>query len=252
MHLYAEVSTVTFSDDNSPPTYIHNPHPRQQWPQKTNTDPPPPQTHPANSPTQTPSTKTASRPKKKLYHPPPPLSPPSPPSPPPHPTHTNLPPPHPTQALLRTSAAQKASANALFSTSRYSEAIGEYDKALSTCPNYLDYETAVLRSNIAACHLKLLDWKAAVAAATSALDALARLEPPPATDQKTAEEKGDAVVEISGSGALAEAEQLERLQLDDKRKEDVRRIRAKALMRRGKARSELGGWGELQGAEEGA
>lgn len=110
----------------------------------------------------------------------------------------------------------------------------------------------MLRSNIAACHLKLLDWKAGVEAATSALDALARLEPPPATDQKTAEEKGNAVVEISGSDALAEAEQLERLQLDDKRKEDVRRIRAKALMRRGKARSELGGWGELQAAEEGA
>lgn len=155
-----------------------------------------------------------------------------------------------TQALLHTSNAQKASANALFSTSRYSEAIGEYDKALSTCPNYLEYEVAVLRSNVAACHLKLEDWKAAVDAATASLDALGRLEPKKTTDGTATEGKGNEVVEIEGEGDAAERE-LDRLRMDDKRKEDVQRIRAKALMRRAKARSELGGWGNLQGAEEG-
>ncbi|SLM40208.1 Tetratricopeptide-like helical domain [Lasallia pustulata] len=150
-------------------------------------------------------------------------------------------------ALLCESNEQKAQANKLFASSRYSEAIGEYDKALSSCPNYLEYEIAVLRSNIAACHLKLEDWKAAVDAATASLDALDRLQP------KTQEEKpgaGDAeVVEIQGEGAEAE-QQLETLKTSDERKADVQRIRAKALMRRAKARSEQGGWGSLQGAEE--
>lgn len=35
-----------------------------------------------------------------------------------------------------------------------------------------------------------------------------------------------------------------------RRREDRKRIRAKALMRRGKARSESGGWQDLAGAEE--
>jgi len=35
-----------------------------------------------------------------------------------------------------------------------------------------------------------------------------------------------------------------------KRREDIQRIRAKALMRRARARSELGGWSNLSGAEE--
>lgn len=35
-----------------------------------------------------------------------------------------------------------------------------------------------------------------------------------------------------------------------KRQDDILRIRAKALMRRARARSELGGWAALSGAEE--
>lgn len=136
----------------------------------------------------------------------------------------------------------------MFSTSRYSEAIGQYDKALSSCPNYLDYEVAVLRSNIAACHLKLEDWKAAVDAATASLDALGRLLPKKA--EKAEDGKQDEVVEIEGEGDDGEKE-LDNLKMEDKRKEDVQRIRAKALMRRAKGRSEQGGWGNLQGAEEG-
>ena len=48
-----------------------------------------------------------------------------------------------------------------------------------------------------------------------------------------------------------EAEALKRLEDDDQRKEDIKRIRIKALMRRARARSEQGGWGDLQGALEG-
>ena len=86
-------------------------------------------------------------------------------------------------------------------------------------------------------------------AATASLDALGRLEPK-TTGEKATEGEGDEVIEIEGEGDAAERE-LDRLRVDDRRKEDVQRIRAKALMRRAKARSELGGWGSLQGAEEG-
>ena len=153
------------------------------------------------------------------------------------------------KALLSQSHAQKTTANALFQKSQYSQAIGEYDKALSSCPNYLEYEIAVLKSNIAACHLKLTDWKAAVESATAALDALDRL----ATKESKTQDGDDgvaSVVEIEGDDAAAE-KQLGRLRKSDERQNDVQRIRSKALMRRAKAKFELGGWGNLQAAEEG-
>jgi len=154
--------------------------------------------------------------------------------------------------LLEESNTQKAEANKFFTTSQYSQAIGEYDKALSSCPNYLEYEIAVLKSNIAACHLKLEDWKAAIDSATSALDALDRLVPNEKSKATTADEGdneiGD-VVEIEGEGEDAEAE-LKKLEISDQRKNDIQRIRAKALMRRAKAKSEVGGWANLQNAEE--
>lgn len=111
----------------------------------------------------------------------------------------------------------------------------------------------MLKSNIAACHLKLEDWKSAVDSATAAIESLERLSP-----ERKAEKKGDAegnggddeVVELEGDGEEAEKE-LASLRLSDQRKDDILRIRAKALMRRAKAKSELGGWGNLQGAEEG-
>ncbi|MCJ1451572.1 hypothetical protein MMC28_001912 [Mycoblastus sanguinarius] len=153
-------------------------------------------------------------------------------------------------SLLAESNAQKAQANAFFTSSQYSQAVGEYGKALSLCPNYLEYEIAVLKSNIAACHLKLEDWKAAVDSASAALDALDRLLP---KEKKEKDDKtdgnGDGVVEIEGEGEDAE-EELKKLEISDQRKDDMQRIRAKALMRRAKAKSQLGGWGNLQGAED--
>ena len=154
------------------------------------------------------------------------------------------------QALVHQSNRQKADANTLFASAQYSLAIGEYDKALSSCPNYLEYEIAVLKSNIAACHLKLEDWKAAIDSATAALDALDRLTPKKLHQQQKDEKAEHDVVEIEAEGIEVDR-QLAALDLSDQRREDIRRIRAKALMRRARAKSEQGGWGNLQGAEEG-
>ena len=82
------------------------------------------------------------------------------------------------------------------------------------------------------------------------MDALDRLTP---KKSDTEQKNGDAehgVVEIEAEGPEAEKE-LASLQVSDQRREDIRRIQAKALMRRARAKSEQGGWGNLQGAEEG-
>ncbi|KAL1971386.1 hypothetical protein VTN77DRAFT_339 [Rasamsonia byssochlamydoides] len=160
--------------------------------------------------------------------------------------------------LLAESHACKEEANKLFAAASYSDAISTYDRALAACPNYLDYEIAVLRSNIAACYLKLEDWKSAVDAATASIKNLDRCLPsststtPDAPKGQTQDKPRDgkdkdAVVELSGEDEEAE---LERLKQDDQRRNDIKRIRAKALMRRARARTELGGWANLQGAEE--
>ena len=59
-------------------------------------------------------------------------------------------------------------------------------------------------------------------------------------------EVGDGIVEIEGE----EVDELKKLEISDQRKDDIQRIRAKALMRRARAKSVLGGWGNLQGAED--
>ncbi|RMJ26493.1 Tetratricopeptide repeat protein 1 [Aspergillus sp. HF37] len=159
--------------------------------------------------------------------------------------------------LLDESHSIKSEATKLFTAACYDQAISCYDRALASCPTYLDYEVAVLRSNISACHLRLEDWKAAVDSATACLDSLDKATPPspPETETKgkAAETKPDepaSVVEISGGDEEAELAELRRLQKTDERRRDVLRIRAKALMRRARAKTELGGWGNLQGAEE--
>lgn len=109
--------------------------------------------------------------------------------------------------------------------------------------------------------MKLEDWKAAVDSATTCIECLDRVIPPPSQEEDadgsktktpTANLPGEevAVVEISGDDEEAEQAELKRLQKNDERKRDVERIRAKALMRRAKAKSQQGGWANLQGAEE--
>ncbi|KAL9021415.1 MAG: hypothetical protein Q9185_001423 [Variospora sp. 1 TL-2023] len=162
-------------------------------------------------------------------------------------------------ALLSDSHAEKAAANELFKSAQYSQAISTYDRALASVPNYLEYEIAVLKANIAACHLKLSDWKAAIDEATKSLEALDRLDAiTTSTEGAKAEDDpgaSDTANNDEGCIELAEDEEdegqaLEKIARDDRRKDDIRRIRAKALMRRARARSEHGGWANLQGALE--
>ncbi|KAK8081007.1 hypothetical protein PG997_008825 [Apiospora hydei] len=160
--------------------------------------------------------------------------------------------------LLNESNEKKTQANALFSSAKYENAINKYEEAASVCPHYLDYELAVLQSNISACHLKLEQWKDAISSATKALDGLGRLDVAAAEELAEAEKKqaedDDIEDEIVSSGAQnsapAENQESEAELARRKRKDDIARIRAKALMRRARARSEQGGWANLSGAEE--
>ncbi|TDZ19952.1 Tetratricopeptide repeat protein 1 [Colletotrichum orbiculare MAFF 240422] len=162
-------------------------------------------------------------------------------------------------SLLAESNANKTEANALFASSKYEDAITRYDEAVAACPNYLDYELAVLRSNISACHLKLEQWKDAISSATAAINGLDKIEKEAALEKERREkekaQEDEVEDEIVSPGASKAApapqpgedpEQVVR----KKRSEDVLRIRAKALMRRARARSEEGGWQNLAGAEE--
>ncbi|KAI1134804.1 hypothetical protein F5Y05DRAFT_200761 [Hypoxylon sp. FL0543] len=164
-------------------------------------------------------------------------------------------------SLLGESNEKKSEANVLFSSAKYDNAITKYEEAASVCPHYLDYELAVLRSNIAACHLKLEQWKEAIKAATDSIDGLNRLEKAEAAEkerqeeqQKTEAAEDGVEEEIVSSGAQKSAPAVKEETATEtarrKRHEDILRIRAKALMRRARAKSELGGWSNLAGAEE--
>ncbi|KAJ9143100.1 Tetratricopeptide repeat protein 1 [Pleurostoma richardsiae] len=162
-------------------------------------------------------------------------------------------------SLVTESNSHKTAANDLFSKAKYEAAIAKYDEAVAVCPNYLDYELAVLQSNISACYLKLEEWKDAIKSATAAIDCLDRLD-----IQETEREKEEAAAkleeeavedEIVSAGAQTAGPPLPKEEdaseaARRKRREDILRIRAKALMRRARARSEAGGWSTLAGAEE--
>jgi tetratricopeptide (TPR) repeat protein len=162
-------------------------------------------------------------------------------------------PPEEEATLLAESNSLKGAANQLFGKGSFENAIQTYDKALSSCPNYLDYEVAVLRSNVAACHLKLQEWKQAIDSAGKGLDCLERMEPLPSVrqskpkdgDQEESEEV-DAVEEVDE----ATEERIERLKQSRHTLDEVRRLQIKLLMRRAKGRTEQGGWAPLQGADE--
>jgi tetratricopeptide (TPR) repeat protein len=151
--------------------------------------------------------------------------------------------------LLSSSNTAKASANKTFTSGEYNGAIQGYEKALAICPTYLEYDIAILRSNIAACHLKLEEWKQAVESATQALEALDMIDPPPVT--KEGEEKdisggGGIVSEISDTTEIY----LEALTRTSHTIHDVHKLRTKALLRRAKARHQVSAWSSLQGALE--
>ncbi|EGO59586.1 hypothetical protein NEUTE1DRAFT_121362 [Neurospora tetrasperma FGSC 2508] len=151
---------------------------------------------------------------------------------------------------------EAAKANALFTSGKYDAALNKYDEAIAVCPNYLDYPLAVLRSNVAACHLMLEAWKDAVTHATKALDLLDKLErEDKLAAEKEEKEKEDVEEEIVSAGAAKAGPAVPVTETEaqiarQKRLEDIARIRAKALLRRARARSELGGWSTLEGALE--
>ncbi|KAI9801829.1 MAG: hypothetical protein M1825_003202 [Sarcosagium campestre] len=167
-------------------------------------------------------------------------------------------PPEEEADLLRESNLQKEKANTLYTNLQYTEAIEQYKGSLDSCPNYLDYEAAVIWSNLAACHLKLADWKSATTAADTALQKLDSLEGITKSSDagdiskdgsKATTTKGEESVEDVVSPA-AERLASQPKSVEGHSGEDIARIRVKALLRRAQARVETGGWAGLQGAEE--
>jgi rRNA maturation endonuclease Nob1 len=171
----------------------------------------------------------------------------------------------------------KAQANDSFGAADYEAAIEKYDRALASCPSYLGYERAVLKSNVAAAYLKLEKWKEAVKAAGECLDLLDRVEGKKKSKKKDKErrnvgggdgeyglEKGEEVEDDTGEEDEEEdyeeeadeeiisagATKAENISEEARKQADRDRIRAKALMRRAKARVEIASWATLQGAEE--
>lgn len=189
-------------------------------------------------------------------------------------------------AFIAESQFHKQEANKLFAESKYDDAIARYQDALAACPTYLGYDLAVLRSNLAACYLKLDQWKEAIKCATDSIEGLDKLErgeaegdknaddetvegagepkeqEPPKDELQHEDQESEAEEEIVSAGAAKagppvspppkSAEPVIDPEAEKRRKkqEDIKRIRAKALMRRARARSELGGWSNLSGAEE--
>lgn len=161
-------------------------------------------------------------------------------------------PPEEEASLLSETTAAKTTANKTFSSGDYSTAIQGYEKALSHCPTYLEYDIAVLRSNIAACHIKLAEWKEAVESATQALDALDRVDPPSTVAGIGGGKDGN---ENKGGGEIEEVDDATEIRISALSRtghsiQDIHKLRAKALLRRAKARREVGGWASLQGSLE--
>lgn len=148
--------------------------------------------------------------------------------------------------LLDESNTEKANANKGFTCGEYGSAIQGYEKALAVCPTYLEYDVAVLRSNIAACQLKLEEWKQAVESATQALEALDRLDPPATSAGKEGGKEGDVVEEVDDATEI----RINGLTRTGKSINDVYKLRTKVLLRRAKARREVRGWSSLQGSLE--
>lgn len=184
--------------------------------------------------------------------------------------------------MVASSHTLKAQANAQFAGQDYTQAISTYDRALAELPSYLDYEMAVLQSNIAACHLRLEQWKEAVQSCEKGLDGLERELPtkPKSKSKKKGKTKpkessrtrlnsdtesedeipkeselqDDTIVELDSD--QDEATALASLNLSDARKEDIHRIRTKLLLRRARGRSSMPAqsgsstWANLSGALE--
>ena len=122
----------------------------------------------------------------------------------------------------------------------------------------------MLRCNIAACQLKLHEWERAVDAATSCLEGLERIDPTLRRKKEEGKDEGDpgrrrdpGQLDDGKDGGIVQevddetAFKIEAMEKSGRSREEVQKIRVKALMRRAKAREALGGWAALQGASEG-
>lgn len=161
--------------------------------------------------------------------------------------------------MLTTSNTLKLAANKQFAGKDYSSAISTYDKAIAELPIYLDYELAVLQSNISACHIGLKEWKDAIESAEKGLDCLER-ELPTAkpkskskstskpedkststngtkdTTQPTDPDSTDQIIELPDDTTEEDtATLLATLNLSDARRQDILRIRSKLLLRRARS-----------------
>ncbi|KAL1902323.1 hypothetical protein Sste5346_001299 [Sporothrix stenoceras] len=179
-------------------------------------------------------------------------------------------PPDQEAGLLAEANEHKKEANELFKKSQADGALTAYETAVAILPSYLYYDFALLKSNMAACYIKMSDWKEANRTATEALDALdkevKRIEKEKANPKKEVLANGDLVdddddtsveEEIISEGAKHAArpppppkEPTPPPKPVGPTDQDILRIRSKILLRRGRARSELGGWANLAGAEE--
>jgi tetratricopeptide (TPR) repeat protein len=166
--------------------------------------------------------------------------------------------------MLNESNVLKASANAQFAAADYDSAISTYDKALAELPSYLDYELAVLQSNIAACHVKLEQWKEAVSACEKGLESLERELPTKPKSKSKTKRKPKAKPKEGANGHISDTDsepdlktadlsatvvelpsdaddelqaQLNALNLSSARRTDITRIRSKLLLRRARSTS---------------
>lgn len=155
-------------------------------------------------------------------------------------------------SLLAASNELKTTGNQQFGSAAYGSAIQTYDRALAQCPNYLDYELAVLRSNIAACHLQLSEWKEAVASAEKGIEGLDRVEPLPKPKPSTQNKAG---LDDGEEGTISEVTDAEETRIESLRKsthtlDQIRKLQTKLLLRRAKANTNLSTWSALQAADE--
>jgi len=150
--------------------------------------------------------------------------------------------------MLADSRAMRSSSNSLFAISDYDGAMAGYERALAALPAYLEYETAVLRANMAACFVKMKEWKRVVEEADRGLDSLGdweRENERPLVEDEDAAEPRDGTASDGGPGQT-EAQGTKNSDDAEPSHEDVCRIRSKLLLRRAKAGVEMGGWAALQ------
>jgi hypothetical protein len=104
--------------------------------------------------------------------------------------------------------------------------------------------------------LKLEEWKEAVESATAALEGLDRVDPPvPKSGEGGADTGVGTGTAEGGRGVVGEVDDVLEVRLDALQRtghgiQDIHKLRTKALLRRAKARQQVGGWSSLQGSLE--